>query len=281
MSDFLMRDEAPLTEEEWARLDETVVNVARQLLVGRRIIQLAGPFGPGLQYAPLDTLEAGGACIHENSGCHGQECGCEEGKECAPVRVITRAQLPLPEIHKDFLLRWRDLETSRQFGMPLDWSVAAAASATCAQAEDRMIFEKLLEAQGRITVTAADWEEAGNGFGNVLAATEKLIAAGFYAPYAAVFSPALYTKLHRWLPQARRLEIEQIKVLADGGVFQSPALTGNQALIIAQGPQNVDLVVAQDLITAYLGPEGMDHRFRVLESLALRIKRPGAICTFE
>jgi uncharacterized linocin/CFP29 family protein len=39
--------------------------------------------------------------------------------------------------------------------------------------------------------------------------------------------------------------------------------------------------VGQDLITAYLGPEEMGHRFRVLESLALRIKRPGAICTLE
>jgi len=144
-----------------------------------------------------------------------------------------------------------------------------------------MIFEKLLEAEGRTTVSAADWEEAGNGFNNVLAATEALIGAGFYGPYAAVFSPSLYTKLHRWLPQARRLEIEQIKVLASGGVFQSPLLSGNKALVISQGPQNLDLVVAQDLITAYLGPEGMDHRFRVLESLALRIKQPGAICTFE
>jgi uncharacterized linocin/CFP29 family protein len=45
--------------------------------------------------------------------------------------------------------------------------------------------------------------------------------------------------------------------------------------------QNLDLVVAQDLVTAYLGPENMDHHFRVLESLVLRIKRPGAICALE
>lgn len=39
----------------------------------------------------------------------------------------------------------------------------------------------------------------------------------------------------------------------------------------------IDLAVAQDMITAYVGPEGMDHRFRVLESLVLRVKQPGAI----
>ena len=41
------------------------------------------------------------------------------------------------------------------------------------------------------------------------------------------------------------------------------------------------LVVAQDLTTAYLGNEDLDHRYRVMESLVLRVKRPGAICSFE
>ena len=36
-----------------------------------------------------------------------------------------------------------------------------------------------------------------------------------------------------------------------------------------------------DLISAYLGPEQMNHPFRIFESLVLRIKRPGAICTIE
>ena len=31
MTDFLMRDDAPLTEEEWKRLDEAVVSVASRL----------------------------------------------------------------------------------------------------------------------------------------------------------------------------------------------------------------------------------------------------------
>jgi uncharacterized linocin/CFP29 family protein len=46
------------------------------------------------------------------------------------------------------------------------------------------------------------------------------------------------------------------------------------------GQENVDFVIAQDLITAYLGPEGMDHLFRVFESVILRVKRPESICIF-
>jgi hypothetical protein len=40
-------------------------------------------------------------------------------------------------------------------------------------------------------------------------------------------------------------------------------------------------VVAQDLITAFLETSKMNHYFRVFEILALRIKRPAAICTIE
>jgi len=44
---------------------------------------------------------------------------------------------------------------------------------------------------------------------------------------------------------------------------------------------NFDLVIGQDLIVAYEGSEGLDHAFSVLETLALRVKRPGAICRLE
>jgi uncharacterized linocin/CFP29 family protein len=77
------------------------------------------------------------------------------------------------------------------------------------------------------------------------------------------------------------LESKLIKDVAEGGLFRSPVLAENQGLVVAQGVQNLDLVVAQDLITAYLGPENMDHIFRLVEVLTLRIKRPGAICTLE
>lgn len=52
-------------------------------------------------------------------------------------------------------------------------------------------------------------------------------------------------------------------------------------MVLAQGPHNLDLVVGQDLITAYLGPENMDHTFRLLGGIVLRIKQPGAICVLE
>jgi uncharacterized linocin/CFP29 family protein len=71
-----------------------------------------------------------------------------------------------------------------------------------------------------------------------------------------------------------------IEDVAEGGVFRSPILQPEEGLVLSLGAHNLDLVVAQDLTTAYLGNEGLDHSYQVMESLVLRIKRPGAICTF-
>jgi uncharacterized linocin/CFP29 family protein len=183
--------------------------------------------------------------------------------------------LPLQVIHKDFWLLWRDIETSQQFNMPLDLSPAAAAAVTCAYAEDDMVFSGLLGAADS-HIEAADWDVEANGFANVVAATETLISGGFYGPYAAVFPSAIYAKLHRLMGRGGRLEIQHIQEVVSGGVFQSPRL--GTPIVIAQGVENVDLAVGQDLTTAYLGPDLVDHRFRVMESLVLRVKRAGAIC---
>ena len=277
MSDFLMREEAPLTAEEWAKIDEVVVAVAKKLLVGRRLIEVYGPFGAGLQTVAIDRYHVSGACLHPGkpSECCGEECDCKE--ECDPVDLAARETVTLPLIHKDFILHWRDIVTSRQYHMPLDLGQAGAAAAMVAMKEDEMIFGELL-ANGGSKVSASNWDVAGSVFQNLVAAATTLVEKGCYGPYAAVVSPAVYAKMHRPMQgDMGMLEIKQARELASGGVYQTPALKDNQALLISQGAHNLDLAIAQDLVTAYLGPDKMDHLFRVLETLVLRIKRPEAI----
>src|SRR4051812_20926003 len=49
MQQFLGHEENPLRPDEWTRLTETVIEVARRSLVGRRFIDLYGPLGAGVQ----------------------------------------------------------------------------------------------------------------------------------------------------------------------------------------------------------------------------------------
>lgn len=276
MADFLMRDQAPLTAQQWDALDQTVTEVARRILVGRRFITVAGPLGAGVQAIAADTLTGVTPGVTSL-------IGDEEGDL---VRVESRRIIALPIIYKDFRLHWRDVEISQQSGMPMDVGPAAAAAAMTARAEDNLIFngdpslgfEGLLTVPNRTTVSRSDWDQAGKAFDDVVAAVSALTAAGFVGPFAAVLSPRLYASIHRVYANTGVLEVEQIRQLLTDGVYQSVAVPEPTALVIATGPENMDLAIAQDLTTAFLQTDNMNHYFRVLEILALRIKRPGAIC---
>lgn len=279
MADYLMRDDAPLSEEQWEQIDATVKTVAERILVGRRIIPLCGPLGPGVPVIPKDVFR-----------------GMEQGKvdllgeaEDEPVHAPCREYIPLLTIHKDFRIHWRDLEAASKLGLPLDTGPAAAAAAFCAYAEDNLIFNGtqangvsypgLTNVEGRTTIPMSDWDQPGNAFQDVVQATQALVGQGFFGPFAVVASPRLYASMSRLHGHSGRLEIDQVQRVATAGVYQTPALKDDVVVVLSTGAENVDLAVGQDLVTAFLETSKMNHYFRVFEILALRIKRPGAICT--
>lgn len=276
---FLLQNENPLNEAERQRIDETIVKVARRLLVGRRFIDLYGPLGPGVQTVSYDEYTGVSAGAMDLVG----------QQESGAVFADSRTFKTIPILYKDFLLHWRDIEASRVHHLPLDVSAAAGAASFCAQQEDELIFngnpkmgyEGLMNAKGRLTSPLGDWGVPGTGFSNIVAATEKLSRAGHFGPYAMVCSPKLYAMLHRIYEKTGILEIETIRQLATDGVFQSNNLKEDAAVVVSTGRENLDLAVAMDMSVAYLGPSNMNHPFRVLEMALPRIKHPDALCTLE
>jgi uncharacterized linocin/CFP29 family protein len=242
-----MRKDAPLSAEEWQQLDKVVTSTARQFLVGRRFIELAGPMGAGTETVPVGT-----------------------GSE--------RRFLQLDLIEESFSLAWRDMEASHKMGVPLELGPAAMASAACARREDEMILDELFQAAKK-SVPLSDWDEPGTALSDVVAATQALVSDGFHGPYVVLLSPALYAQTQRVAKGMGRLVSKLIKDVAEGGLFRSPLVEARSGLVLSIGAHNLDLVVGQDLTTAYVGNEGLDHHFRILETLALRVKRPGAICS--
>jgi len=278
MADYLLRDQAPLlTLEQWQAIDRTVVDAARHHLVGRRFIPLFGPVGAGTQVIPEEVFPQIGPARVNMLG--------EESESV--IQPTQRGYKKLPMIYKDFCLYWRDIETGRQLNLPLDLGAAASAAIYCAQAEDSLIFNGnpnlglagLLNVENRNTVPMSDWGNMGAAFSDVVAAVSKLTAAGFPEPYALVTSPYLYGNMFRVFDNTGLLEINQVKGLASAGVFLSTALPEASAVLVATGAENMDLVIGQDLTTAFLEVSGMNYLLRVFETLTLRIKRPQAICT--
>jgi uncharacterized linocin/CFP29 family protein len=285
MLDFLSHNEAPISDTQWDEIDALVVEVVRKQLVGRRFINVFGPLGAGIQWVGIDHLEGAGKGSLDALG---ESTPAED-----MIRSIKRTNIHLPLLYKDFMLYWRDIETSRKFAVPLDLSTAAAAAAACARTEDEMIFNGfvdlesgvehhgLLNVPGRHELVRSNWQEPGSVFQDVLRGTEQLAEGGFYGPYALVVSPRVYSQLHRYMNVTGMLEIEYIRQIVTQGVFSSSVVPEDAMVLVSTGVQNMDLAIAQDYKTAYLGAQNMNHPFRVLASLALRIKRPGAICVLR
>lgn len=278
MTDYLQRDQAPLTSGQWQALDAMVVRTAQAVLVGRRFLSLVGPFGPGVEAVPSDML----------TGTATGQIDLLGNAEGETVGVQRRRYLPLPLIYQDFWLHWRDLESSGRFGVPLDLTKAAAAAAACAQAEDRLIFDGdpalgldgLRTVDGRQTPPMRDWRGAGEAFADVVDGVRLLTAAGFPGPYALAVSPRLYAELNRIFDNTGVLELEQVEKLARLGVYPSSVLAEPAAVLVDSGPQNMDLALALDLSAAFVESTNLNYRMRVVESLVPRIHRPAAICAF-
>lgn len=274
MADFLMRDQAPLTAEEWQAVDSAVTQVARRSLVARRFLTLVGPIGAGVQSIAADLYGDEQEALVSLFG----------AEERSPIGVQRRRFVPVPMLYRDWALSWRDLESARRGCGLLDTTGAAVAAALVAAMEDRLIVnghdefqqQGFLNAEGRQQLPLGDWGVAGAGFRAVVSAAEALVAAGFQRPYTAVLSPQLLAQLNRVFETTGVLELERVERLVGGGVYATPALAAG-AVVAAAGSENMDLVIGQDMVVAFLETTSMEHRFRVLETLSLRIKRPGAV----
>jgi uncharacterized linocin/CFP29 family protein len=270
--------DSPLSNQEFTQLDQTVIDAARRQLVGRRFIELYGPLGRGVQSIFNDIFS-------ENL-----EAKMDfQGSFDTDIESSKRVNYTIPLLYKDFVLYWRDLEQAKVLDIPIDFSAAANAARDVAILEDQMIFHGarefdipgLMNVPGRITQLIGEWYESGNAFQDIVDARNKLLEMNHNGPFALVLSPQLYSLIHRVHRDTNVLEIEHIRELVTDGVFQSPVLKGKSGVLVNTGKNNLDLAVSEDFETAYLGEEGLNHPFRVFETVVLRIKRPSAICTLE
>jgi uncharacterized linocin/CFP29 family protein len=278
MSNSNVFSDSPLTGQENHQLEQIVIEAARKQLVGRRFIELYGPIGRGVQSIFNDIF-------FENL-----EAKIDfQGSFDTEIESSKRVNYTIPLLYKDFVLYWRDLEQAKVLDIPIDFSSAANASRDVAILEDQMIFHGskefdipgIMNVKGRLTHLIGNWYESGNAFQDVVDARNKLLDMNHNGPFALVLSPELYSLLHRVHKDTNVLEIEHVRELVTDGVFQSPVLKGKTGVIVNTGRNNLDLAVSEDFQTSYLGDEGMNHPFRVYETIVLRIKRPSAICTLE
>lgn len=269
--DYLSRESAPIPSTLWSQIDNAVIETARKHLVCRRFLPLFGPLGSGVSHINVDNTS--------------KEEQTENGFRYTTGRKISE----LPQLYEDFTLFWRDIEESEQSKNSIDLSAAITAAQKAAKREDNLILfgnkqlgqEGLLTAKDSFKIKRGNWDEGDDAFHDIAHGIAHLSANSFLGRYALVLSPDVYLSLQRILPGINILELERIAKLVNGHVYATGAFGANKAVLVCAESQYMDLAVGCDLGVGYLETKDFNHEFRIMETVALRIKEPKAIVNFE
>ncbi|MBD3345895.1 MAG: DUF2184 domain-containing protein [Chitinivibrionales bacterium] len=266
---FLMRDDAPFGDKVWELIDRIVAKSAEAELSARRVLATIGPYGLGFK-----SLPSGESPLERDSD--------EE------TSVTADCSIPVPLISTSFTISARDIDTYERYGLPMNMRNVVQAAQRCARKEDRLLYygsqslgsKGLLNSDGVQSVSLKEWKQVGDGVHDVMKAIEKLDNAGHHGPYILALDPARYTALFERYPQGNVLEIDHMRQMLGGNVVKA-ASVDRGGVLLAEGMQYASIMLGQDIMTAFEGPEGRNYTFILSESLALRLNVPSAVCRLQ
>jgi uncharacterized linocin/CFP29 family protein len=258
---LLGRDDAPISVETWGLLDTVMVEAAKGMLTGRRLLDISGPYGLGLKVVPMS----------DGRGRKG---------------FITSEFLPVPLLQTTFCMGKRDIAAYERDHIAFDACAVATAACACASSEDALIFQGapgipgLLTVKGSGSLKLSPWETVGVAAEEMIQAVTLLDDAGFHGPYSMALAPRRYNLLFRGYPQSVGTELKHIRTIVEGGVFKAPALKDG-GVLLASGKQFAEIVLGQDMSVGFIGPVEENLEFSISESLVPLIHTPDAVCILK
>jgi uncharacterized linocin/CFP29 family protein len=266
---YLNRSDAPFGASVWDQIDQTVVAAARGILSDRRLLHTTDPQGLGLKVLPSSDSAVSGETVKG-------------------VTVSSACMIPLTMIHNEFTLSVRDVAAYEQSGVPLDLTAAMQAAVALARQETQIIFNGfpslnlpgLLNTPGSRSVKLRAWNQVGDAVQDVVSAVGELDAVGFSGPYSLALTPKSYNFLFRLYPHSELTELEHVRQITTDGVIKASAIAGGGVLVDTSGPFAV-IVLGQDMMTSFVGPAAAHYQFAIVESVALWVRVPEAICVLK
>lgn len=258
---YLGREDAPIAQKTWDLLDAAMVDAAKSVLAGRRLLHIEGPYGLGLKAVPLEDCQ-----VNE----------CMAVSQFVPVHLISTT----------FTVGIRDLLAFEQNGLPFSAASAAEAAIECARNEDTLIFEGAAGSPGLLTMEdcgmlkLSSWNTVGKAADDVIQAMIRLDEAGYHGPYSLALAPSRYNLLFRRYLQGQSTELEHIRAIVTDGVYKAPALKSG-GVLLASGRRYASIVLGQDMTVGFIGPIGDSLEFSITESLALLVREPSSICVLK
>jgi uncharacterized linocin/CFP29 family protein len=256
----LLRDKAPLTDEQWAEIDEEARRTLAHFLAGRKLMDFSDPKGWAHAGEPTGRVEDVGSL--------------QEGA----VQVRTRVVQPMVELRTVFSLSRRDLEAIDRGACDVDLDAVVDAARSTALAEDEMVFHGAAGCPGLTGASPHDPVQISNDYEHyprfVAQGMARLQDAGVGGPYAIALGPRCYTGVIEESEMGGYPVLEHLRLILGGPVVRAQAVNG--AVVVSLRGGDFELVSGQDLSIGYLDHDADDIRLYLEESIALRICSPEA-----
>ena len=299
-----LRTNELLRKEEWQQLDETLVGVARQRLIGiNDLISRGLSFNLGGLGVLLSQYEQLGDMTAANV----DYAGVTDGEKDAVT--FTLVSVPVPIIHKDFSINIRRLEASRgpnSIGAPIDRTQVETASQKVTEQMEEILFNGTtigsIQSGGGSTTqnslfgyttqtnintqAGGDWGTATNPQTDIIAGLGVLEGDSYFGPYVVYAATTQYGQLRNFFTDGSGDQIFDRIARIQGveAVRPGDRLAAGNGVIVTMRRDVVDLAIGQDLtVVEWETKGGMMVNFKVLTAIAPRCKNDSAlgsgICT--
>lgn len=303
-----LRTNDVLRKEEWQQLDETLVGVARQRLIGiNDLISRGLSFNLGGLGVLLSQYEQ----LGDMSAAQVDYAGVTDAEKDSVT--FTLVSVPIPIFHKDFSINIRRLEASRgpnSIGAPIDRTQVETATQKVVEQMEEVLFNGMgsganggsiqsgagvttqnsllgyTDAPDLNTQAGGDWGTVTNPQTDIINTIGVLEGDRFFGPYVVYVPTTQYNELRNFFTDGSGDQvfdrIKRIQGVED--IRPGDRLTAGTAVMVTMRRDVVDLAIGQDLtVIEWESKGGLMVHFKVLTALAPRIKSTAAdqsgICT--
>jgi uncharacterized linocin/CFP29 family protein len=271
-TDNLHRELAPISTAAWAEIEQEARRTFAQHLAGRRVVDLAGPDGPGLSAVGTGHVR-------------------EIAAPAEGVLAKAREAQHIVELRVPFTVDRSAVDDVQRGAADSDWQPVKDAARRAAYAEDRAVFEGY-PAGGIQGVHAAssnpplplpaDVRELPN---TVSQALTTLRLAGVEGPYALLLGAEAYTAVNETSDHGYPIRTHIARLLGDSdgaagaAIVWAPAITGGYLLSTRGG--DFELHLGQDLSIGYTSHDEDSVALYFQESLTFFAYTSEAVVALE
>ncbi len=283
-----LQTNAVLRKDEWSRMDQILLEIAR-----KRLVAVDALTSRGLSYdVPngLGTTILEWEQVSDMDPANVDMSGVTEGEK---DRIDFALQsMPLPIIHKDFSINIRALAASRTTGQPLDTAQIAMASTLVTEKVEEMVFLGHATRQGASRIwglsnhpdrntgsVAANWDLVGTTgeqkLGDLIAMVSAAAVDNMYGPFGVFIPQAAYNFLGQdFKTNSDKATLSRLMELV-GIDFIKPSkdVPAGAVLMVQLSSDVIDEVIGlQPTVVQWDSKGGMIKNFKVMAIMIPRVR---------